>query len=67
MLAIRKASASKRQRQREADQFHGRIVPAAGRQGGLSCRDSGGIGFTHLYAISIADQKQQRPRDCRGL
>jgi len=49
----------KRQRQREADQFRGRIPPAAGRR--VSRRDGGGIGFTHRYAITVR-WKKQRPR-----
>ena len=51
----------KRQRQRQTDQFQGRGVPAAGGQGGFSCPDRGGIGFTHVYTIAIR-QRQQRPR-----
>ena len=50
----------KRQRQREADQFHRRIAAAGGRKRMGSCRDGGGIGFTH-YAITVR-WKKQRPR-----
>src|ERR1700737_2593050 len=47
----------KRQHQRETDQFHGRIVPATGRHGRLSCRNRGGRGFTHVYLIQIENNK----------